>query len=410
MPSYDLIVAGGGPAGSAAGWRAAGKGARVLLVDKAKFPRDKPCGDGLTPRAVGSLRGIGLSKQLESFHRVNKLRVFGANRSLEFPWPESERFPDHGYVVARTELDEIMLRHAQNAGCEVMEETSVTGPLYDGSRVCGVVTKHGELKAQAVIAADGASSVLGRATGMVRLSNRPMGVAIRAHFEATRPPDDAIESYLDIRDNGTALPAYGWVFPMSPTRINVGVGLLSTYKRWRDVNTASLMEVFLRGLPDSWGLPGIGDLRSDGSLKGWRLPMAFAVWPPWRPGVVVVGDAAGVINPFNGEGISEAIDSGVAGVDVILDALGSQGPDDLSAYPQALEQFWGPYYRLGRVFARLVGHPRAMSAIVGLGMRVPPVMSFAFKVLANLYREQGGTKGDATMRGLLKIASVIRAG
>jgi menaquinone-9 beta-reductase len=414
--SYDLIVVGGGPAGSSAAWRAATLGAKVLVLDKAVFPRDKPCGDGLTPRAVHSIGALGLENELKAFNRVEKLRVNGAGRTLTFDWPKSDSFPDFGYVVARTDLDELMLRHAQGAGAEVREATTGFTPIVEDGLVRGVVAKHNgtteEIRSSIVIAADGASSKIGRALGMVQEAKRPLGVAMRAHFEAKRPVEDdnVIESYLELRDDDALLPGYGWIFPMGEGRINVGVGILSTYKGWQKVNNAHLMDAFMRALPKDWELPDIGLLRDSGQLKGWRLPMGFAVWPPWRPGVLAVGDAAGVVNPFNGEGISEAVESGVAAVEVALAALGGRGPGDLSVYPQRLDAMWGPYYRLGRTFVRLIGNPRVMRALTTVGMSVPPVMEFAFKLLANLYHEEGGGPGDALVRGMLRAADTIRIG
>lgn len=421
--TYDVIVVGGGPAGSSAAWRAASAGARVLVCDKAQFPRDKPCGDGLTPRAVASIASLGLENELKRFNRVERLRVNGAGRTLTFDWPASDNFPDYGYVIARTDLDEMLLRHAESVGAEVREGVSVLEPIVENGIVRGVVTKHNgtteELRAGVVIAADGASSRVARALGMQMSPKRPIGLAVRAHFDARRPPedDDVIESYLELRDGDALLPGYGWIFPMgrgsesSPIgRINVGVGILSTYKGWREVNTAHLMEVFMRSLPASWELPDISSLRASGQLKGWRLPMGLGVWPPWRPGVMACGDAAGVVNPFNGEGISEAVESGVVGAEVALDALDGRGPSDLSVYAERLDDLWGPYYRLGRTFVRLIGRPRIMRTLTSVGMRVPPVMEFAFKLLANLYHERGGRAGDALVRAMLRAAQIIRVG
>ncbi|MEX0874792.1 MAG: geranylgeranyl reductase family protein [Actinomycetota bacterium] len=420
---YDLIVAGAGPAGASAAWRAATSGARVLVVDKASFPRDKPCGDGLTPRAVASIDALGLGNELKRFNRVDKLRIHGAERTLTFDWPGSDSFPDHGYVIARTDLDEMLLRHAESAGAEVREGTGVVGPIVEGGVVRGVTVSHNgtteDLRAPVLIAADGASSRIGRALGMVMDPKRPVAAAMRAHFEAKRPAGDdgVIESFLELRDNGALLPGYGWIFPMgrgsssSETgRINVGVGVLSTYKDWQKVNNAHLMEVFMRALPPAWELPDLSSLRESGQLKGWRLPMGLSVWPPWRPGVIACGDAAGVINPFNGEGISEAVESGVIGADVALRAIAGGGPGDLHEYAERLDELWGPYYRLARTFVRLIGRPRIMRSLTVVGMRIPPVMEFAFKMLANLYHEQGGGSGDALVRGMLRAASIIKLG
>jgi geranylgeranyl reductase family protein len=387
-----------------------------LLCDKAEFPRDKPCGDGLTPRAVASIASLGLENELKRFNRVDKLRVNGAGRTLTFHWPASDDFPDYGYVIARTDLDEMLLRHAQAAGAEVREGVSVIAPVVENGIVRGVVTRRNgsteELRAGLVIAADGASSRVARAVGMQMSAKRPIGVAVRAHFDARRPASDegVIESFLELRDGDALLPGYGWIFPMGEGRINVGVGILSSYKGWRDVNTAHLMEAFMRSLPASWKLPDISDLRSTGQLKGWRLPMGLGVWPPWRPGVLACGDAAGVVNPFNGEGISEAVESGVVGAEVALEALGGRGPSDLSEYAVRLDELWGPYYRLGRTFVRIIGRPRIMRALTSVGMRVPPVMEFAFKLLANLYHERGGGFGDRLVRTMLRAAALIRLG
>jgi len=412
MSSYDLLVVGGGPAGSAAAWRAASAGAKVLVVDKAAFPRDKPCGDGLTPRAVRSIELLGLENELKRFNRVDRLRVHGAGRTLEFDWPASDGFPRHGYVIARTDLDDLLLRHAQAAGAEVREATTVKAPIVEDGIVRGVVANGSEIRASAVIAADGASSPVGRALGMTRLDHRPMGIAVRAHFEATRPSGDdgVIESHLELWDGDALLPGYGWIFPMGSGRINVGVGLLSTYEGWQKVNTAHLMGAFLKALPAAWGLPSIDDLRAQGDLKGWRLPMGFAVWPPYRNGCLAAGDAAGVVNPFNGEGISEAVESGVIAAETFLEALDRRGPTDLRVYGERLDELWGPYYRLGRTFVRVIGKPRLMRGLTTIGMRVPPVMEFAFKALSNLYRERGGGPGDATMRGMVRLANHIRIG
>jgi geranylgeranyl reductase family protein len=414
--TYDLIVAGGGPAGASAAWRAATAGARVLVCDKAAFPRDKPCGDGLTPRAVASIGALGLENELKRFNRVEKLRVNGAGRELTFDWPKSDSFPDFGYVIARTDLDEMLIRHAQDAGAEVREQTTALAPIIEDGVVRGLrIRSNGtdeEVRAPVVIAADGASSRVARALGMVMDANRPVGLAVRAHFDAHRPAadDEVIESYLELRDGDALLPGYGWIFPMGSGRINVGVGILSTYKGWRDVNTAHLMDVFMRSLPKEWELPGIDSLRDAGQLKGWRLPMGFGVRPPWRPGAIACGDAAGVVNPFNGEGISEAVESGVVGAEVALAAMDGRGPHDLSDYERRLDELWGPYYRLGRTFVRLIGRPRIMRTLTTVGMRVPPVMEFAFKLLANLYRERGGGFGDRLARAMLLAARLVPLG
>ena len=412
--SYDLIVVGGGPAGSSAAWRAATAGARVLVVDKAVFPRDKPCGDGLTPRAVASIGALGLENELKAFNRVDKLRVNGAGRTLTFDWPASDSFPDHGYVVARTDLDEMMLRHAQNTGAEVREGVSVVGPLIEDGAVRGVITKHNgtteELRASVVIAADGASSRIARGVGMVRDPKRPIAVAMRAHFEAKRPAsdDNVIESHLELRDGDDLLPGYGWIFPMGEGRINVGVGILSTYKGWQKVNNAHLMDAYIRSMPPEWELPDVSSLRESGQLKGWRLPMGLCIKHPWRPGVLAVGDAAGVVNPFNGEGISIAYETGRLAADAVDLALLSGDGLALQTYTQRLEEVYGLYFKVARTFVKAIGNPAVMRELTRVGMHSRTLMEWVLRIMANLLRPDEIGPAEAVYRTFAALVATAQ--
>ena len=160
---YDLVIAGGGPSGSAAAWQAAQTGAKVVVLDKAEFPRDKPCGDGLTARAVSYLQKMGLATEVSKFHRVNRVTVFSPS-AWELSFPRRPGMPDHGHTVSRTELDMLLLKHAESAGAEVRQSAEVTGPIVEDGRVVGVTLKSGEKgHGDAVIAADGAYSPIKRA-------------------------------------------------------------------------------------------------------------------------------------------------------------------------------------------------------------------------------------------------------
>lgn len=125
---YDLVIAGGGPAGSAAAWQAVQSGARVVVLDKAAFPRDKPCGDGLTPRAVSFIQKMGLADEVAKFHRVDRARVFSPSE-WTLPFPHRPGMPGHGHVVRRTELDTMLLKNAESAGAEVRQSADVAGPV-----------------------------------------------------------------------------------------------------------------------------------------------------------------------------------------------------------------------------------------------------------------------------------------
>ena len=222
----DVIVVGAGPGGSAAAYHLANAGVDVLLLEKSAFPRDKICGDGLTPRAVRQLIAMGFDLDEPGWQKNKGLRIVGAGHRLELPWPELTSFPNYGMVRTRLELDEILARHAQKAGARLMERTNVTGPVLDErtGRVIGVTArpvdergrKAGDeitYSAPIVIAADGVSARMATALGIERRENRPMAVAVRAYYETPRHEDEWMESWLELwtgePGKSDLLPGYG---------------------------------------------------------------------------------------------------------------------------------------------------------------------------------------------------------
>lgn len=364
---FDLAIVGGGPAGSAAAWQAAQTGARVVVLDKAQFPRDKPCGDGLTARAVSHLQKMGLAEQIARFHRVDRVRVFSPS-AWELSFPRRPGMPDHGHVARRPELDTLLLKHAESAGAEVRQSAEVAGPVIDDAgRVAGVTLKGGEtVTADAVIAADGAYSPIKRALQLDSDYDGYSAIAIRAEMAANRPDTDSLDIYLKLAFHGNQLPGYGWVFPLGGGRVNIGLGYVNSYKNWQSINATQFLGDFLGTLPGDWKLPSIDELKKSKTVRAWRLPMGFTTWPPWRPGVLFAGDSLGAGKPASGAGISKALESGLAAGECAVAALTNAGPDDFSNYAQRMEAAWGREYRRGRVFHRLAGIP----AIANAGIKV----------------------------------------
>jgi len=194
----DVIVVGAGPSGSATAFYLAQAGLNVLVLEKARFPREKVCGDGLTPRAVKALVGMGISvSEQDGWVRNKGLRVIGAGKRMELPWPELSSYPGFGLVRTRHDLDETLARRAQQAGAKLLEGVTVTGPVTDErtGRLIGV-TARGEHKAErtytarVVVAADGNSSRLSVAMGLRKRDDRPLGVAVRTYYKTPRHDDD----------------------------------------------------------------------------------------------------------------------------------------------------------------------------------------------------------------------------
>jgi geranylgeranyl reductase family protein len=384
---YDLAIVGGGPAGAAAAWQASQAGARVVVLDKAEFPRDKPCGDGLTARAVSYLQRMGLSEEVSKFHRVDGVKVFSPSE-WDLSFPRRPGMPHHGYVARRPELDTILLRHAGSAGAEIREGAEVTGPVQDaGGRVTGVILKGGErVNAAAVIAADGAYSPIKRAMKLDSQYNGYSAIAIRAEMPANRPDSNMLEIYLKLAFEGDQLPGYGWVFPFGGGQINIGLGYVNSYKKWQQINATQFMGQFMETLPREWELPSIDELKKSKGVRAWRLPMGFTAWPPWRPGVLFAGDSLGAGKPASGAGISKALESGIAAGECALAALQNGGPDDFTNYGQRMEAAWGKEYRRGRYFHKLLGQPKIANA----GIKVIDNARFRDVMLKSMYRKAQG--------------------
>jgi geranylgeranyl reductase family protein len=384
---FDLAIVGGGPAGSAAAWQAARSGARVVVLDKAEFPRDKPCGDGLTARAVSYLQKMGLGEEVSKFQRVNGVTVYSPSQ-WDLSFPRRPGMPDHGHVVRRPELDTLLLKHAASAGADIRQSAEVSGPVLDGSgRVTGVTLKRGEtVLADAVIAADGAYSPIKRALNLDSQYNGYSAIAIRAEMPANRPDFDMLEIYLKLAFRGDQLPGYGWVFPLGGGQVNIGLGYVNSYAKWQQINATQFLGEFLATLPRDWELPSIDELKKSKGVRAWRLPMGFTAWPPWRPGVLFTGDSLGAGKPASGAGISKALESGLAAGECALAALQNGGPDDFTNYAQRMEAAWGKEYRRGRYFHKVLGIP----ALANAGIKAIDNARFRDAVLRAMYKRAQG--------------------
>jgi geranylgeranyl reductase family protein len=413
----DVIVVGAGPAGSTIAHDLAGAGVDVLLLEKTRFPRDKVCGDGLTPRGVRQLLRIGVDTTGPGWIRNRGLRVLGGGMRIEMPWPDLATFPDHGLVRHRLDLDELLSRHATKAGAHLREQTTVTGPVTDPrtDRVVGVIG-HGpereplEFRAPVVVAADGVSARLPTAMGWARRADRPIGVAVRGYFRSTRHLDDHLESWLELRDGpagtGGLLPGYGWIFGMGDGTSNVGLGILNTTESFGRLDYRAMLNRWVASFPPEWGMSA--ENAAVGPVRGAALPMGFNRTPLYDRGLLLLGDACGAVNPFNGEGIAYAMESAEVAAEAIVQALGRRDAAGrehaLRSYPAAMRAGYGGYYALGRRFVRLIGHPRVMTLATRHGLPHPMLMRFLLRLLANLTDPDDGDATDRVINALVRLA------
>jgi geranylgeranyl reductase family protein len=417
----DVIVVGAGPAGSTAAYHLANAGLDVALLEKTAFPREKVCGDGLTPRATKQLVALGIDTSTEAGWLHNRgLRIHGGSHLLELDWPDLASFPDYGLVRTRYDFDDMLARQAVKAGARLYERTNVTGPVLDErtGHIAGVkarpVDDNGRragdevvFNAPLVLAADGNSTRLSIAMGLHKRDDRPMGVAVRTYYRSPRHIDDHLESWLELWDGpphrSNLLPGYGWIFGMGDGTANVGLGILNTSEAFGKVDYAELLKRWLDHTPEEWGFR---DENMTQPVRGAALPMGFNRQPHYTRGLMLLGDAGGMVNPFNGEGIAYAMESAQLASEVAVQALArpaAQRERALAAYPKVLKETYGGYYTLGRVFVKLIGNPNVMKVATKYGLPRTTLMKFTLKLLANLTDPRGGDAMDRVINGLCKV-------
>jgi geranylgeranyl reductase family protein len=410
----DVIIVGAGPAGSATATHLARHGLRVSLLEKSRFPREKVCGDGLTPRGTRQLIRLGIDTSEAAGWLHNKgLRIYGGERPFQLEWPDLADFPSYGLVRPRADFDQLLARHAVAAGATLHELSNVVEPIVDSrtERVVGVRTKDGrQFTAPIVVAADGNSTRLSLAMGLNRRDDRPMGVAVRTYYTSPRHRDDYLESWLELWEGkpgkSALLPGYGWIFGMGDGTCNVGLGILNTSSAFGKTDYKDLLKRWLDNTPPEWGF------RSENMItpvRGAALPMGFNRQPHYERGLLLVGDAGGMINPFNGEGIAYAMESAEIAASAMAEAH-QRGPGSpaaeraLESYPAKLKAELGGYYTLGRAFVKLIGHPAVMRICTTYGLPRRRLMRFTLKLLANLTDARDGDAMDKLINSLSRIA------
>ncbi len=399
----DLVVIGAGPAGAATAITAAQAGANVTVFEKAAYGRDKVCGDGLTPRAVGALDELGIA--LEDAHRIDGLRMIAGKKERELAWPTTDRFPPYGAVWPRRRLDAALIDAATEAGANLVWQTEAL-PVIEQGRIVGVKADGVLHKADSVVLATGAPGPAARIVGAERVDDEPFGLAIRTYVESPRHGDRHLEACLTLVDeHGTAVPGYGWMFPAGDGTVNIGVGALSTMKNFKKLNLNKLLDSYRSLVEPTWQIgPNLERPRA------WRLPMSAQ--RRHGPGWMAVGDAAGLVNPMNGEGIDYGLESGILAANLFIDNPAT-APERYDA--QVGERFDG-FLRTGRRFSFLIGHPFILRNGLRMAVGTDAIANITLGVMGNLIdSETPGTPGrvlnaaDAVLAALDPLLRRTRA-
>ncbi len=351
----DAVVVGGGPAGAAAAARLAAQGFRTILVDRASFPRDKVCGDFVGPAALAELADLGVA-QTEAFRATSKmadlvLHVDG-NQLPAMGIPQVEGLPDYGRVIPRLQLDAWILDAARQAGATVLEGRKVTAV----QQAPDAITVQGDseagpwqLRTRLVLGADGSNSIVARALRGGGPPRPDRIVAVRAYFDDVAGPD----GQGDVCFTSDSFPGYYWLFPAGDGSANLGVGMLtSTYPQ----SSRNLRELLLRLIAED---PSLQDRLRGARMRGKILGHPLTTYNPRLPlvgdRVMLLGDAAGLINPLNGEGIQYALHSARWAAAVAADGLAANRLDaaGLAAYQRRVQQSLRTDMALSRLIVQL---------------------------------------------------------
>ena len=389
--STDVLIVGAGPAGSATAAWAARHGLDVMLVDAETFPRDKPCGDGLTPRAIAEMDALGLSPWLEGRARNWGLRAAGFGQELYLPWPGGS-LPRNGGAAPRVVLDDAIRQVALDSGAVAVEGHRATDVVMDGSRVAGVEFSSGSgrtatkrtITCRRLVVADGARSQLGRRLGREWHRGTAYGVAARGYIDSERSDDPWISSHLELRGTeGELLSGYGWVFPLGDGQVNIGVGTLATDKHPADVNLRQLLGHYTDQQRDSWRLSG--EVRDPWSAL---LPMGGAVSGVAGANWLLVGDAAGCVNPLNGEGIDYGLETGHLAAQLLAETIPNPALDYTRQWAPILRRQYGTAFSIARRLAGYLTVPGLLPTLGPIGMRSRLLMTVALRVMGNLVTEE----------------------
>ena len=391
---YDLIIVGGGPAGATATLYAARRGLKVLLLDKARFPRDKVCGDALSGKSIAILHELDLLEQVRQLPGAPiRTIVFGSPAHDEVRIEMSRHdhrdlltgkvLPMDCFVIRRQVLDAFLFGEARARATACLEDFAVQDLIFAEGRVCGVrgqdrSGEKREFRGRLVLGCDGFNSIVARKTGYYQHDPRHSLVALRCYYENIADLKDQIElHYVD-----EVKPGYFWIFPLENGGANVGIGMMHEHLKKRGINLKEALRQVISRPPFAQRFAQARPLEEP---VGWNLPVASKRRRIHGEGFMLLGDAGGLIDPFTGEGIGNALYSARLAVETAAQALdaGDLSAAFLSRYEERLWEALSDELRTSTRLQQIGQYRPLLNMVIRKAARDPELSDLICGMIAN---------------------------
>ncbi len=388
--TYDVIIVGGGPGGASTSMFLEKKGYKVLLLEKAKYPRDKICGDAVSGKSVGMLKELGIEHEMET---LDNAKVYGLifsspeGKMLEIPFPVKEASGEtkaRGYVCRRLVFDNFLFSHAKKK-VDVKEQFQVTDLIWENETVVGIkgmdmVAKQPmEFRSKFVIGADGATSIIANKVNAEKIPDDHLCMATRVYYKNV----EGITPNIEIHFVDSVMPGYFWIFPLENGMANVGLGMVSKDRQARNMNLVAETEKVIAEHP--LFKERFKNAEKLGDVKGWTLPFGSFKRTLHGKGWLLIGDAACLVDPFSGEGIGNAMTSGKYASEAIDRAYKANNftPEFMKWYDEELWKEIGPELKTSLLLQKMGRHKWLLNLVIGKASKSKEVRDTISGMLVN---------------------------